>query len=533
MPKKEMPGSAPELKVIPQGADVVFKWLTVMNSASESPFVNSENAGKPELILTAFDVRNSLLHGVVSKISFVPSKSYQIITGFMSTPENLLGVFSHEGFKKPLSKDCLPDIKILRDVLQRKLKGKGFSLTLNNNGDDENILRIANTSDNKSFELELITGPMKAQAYLLNFKDKIGTDQKTFEEQYARYALLVKNIINSIYQARGQVAPNKTLPFAPPEDTATGIKKLETILGLAKRQVNELGGNDKDLEAEIESKIVYERPAETFDDVGGQERAKEELKTLALSLLHPEAFQEEGTYPPRRVLLYGPPGTGKTLLARALANCANAGLLVVEVADIVHHYYGRSERYVQKMFEVARQRTPVILFFDELDALATERQHADQVISKIVNVLLTNFDGMRNRDEQLMVVATTNRLDVIDRALLRPGRFDSLIEVKLPDDKDRETIFQIHIRKAMERATRGKQLFDTSLDISSLVARTQGFSGDDIRELIKRALNVRVRQKLQGLEVHPTTTEDLLRQVDLYETVRIEKQKRAAGFHPF
>lgn len=532
-----------EFRVIAKGSDVAYNWLQMIKRVYDSPFAPSELSDEKILGLGGLDVHNSLVYLIVPGIIFSPPNGYSIRTSIvgkaseMEMLSGLMGIVDPDGssgfgrkprgfsFKDP---DDFPGIYDVAQNLRRRLSRAGFEIS-EENEDGKKAIAIQK-GNAEPYQLEQGTTNGR-QIYQLRAKGALG-DPKLFEQRYLEHGTLIQEIIKAIYEVKGEYPPNKTLELAPSEETASEIQKIEAMLKIEKQKLSIAGLDDgAEVEEEIKRKIrEIKRPTDTFDDIGGADKAKAELETMAYSLVHPEAFTEEGTLPPRRVLLFGPSGTGKTLLVRALANKANCDFLSVEIADIVNALYGRSEKLIQKMFDVARERAPIILFIDEMDAIALHREHADNLMARIVNVLLTNLDGMKGRDDRVMVVGTTNRLSSIDTALLRPGRFDTLVEVPIPDNEGRKTIFQIHMKKAVQLAE-GKELFVPTLNLDALVEKTAGFSGDDIREIITRTLRVRVERKRAGLPVSPTTTEDLLKKVADYESVRIAKQKEI-GFRP-
>ena len=253
---------------------------------------------------------------------------------------------------------------------------------------------------------------------------------------------------------------------------------------------------------------VEDEDSITLADIGGLETAKSELETICLAVRDPQAFSAWGARPPRGILLYGPPGTGKTMLARALARESDAKFIHVRATDVVSKWYGEAEQKLQQSFDWARREKPSVLFFDEIDALAPDRDGAHEATHRLVTTFLENMDGLDSA-EGVIVVAATNRPDSVDNALTRPGRFDRLVEVPLPDADGRRMIFEIHLRKASRKA--GRQVFvePSGEEWERLVDAASGYSGADIAEAVRRSLESKVRA---GATVGTISPEELLAQ---------------------
>ena len=249
-------------------------------------------------------------------------------------------------------------------------------------------------------------------------------------------------------------------------------------------------------------------PGASFDEVGGQEEAKRELQAICLAVRDPEAYRLWGARPPKGVLLYGPPGTGKTLLARCMAQEAAATFIHVRATDVTSKWYGEAERRVQQVFDRARREAPSVVFFDEVDALARAREDSHEATHRVVSTLLENMDGLEE-SQGVVVIAATNRPEAVDSAIMRPGRFDRLVEVPLPDRAGRRGIFRVHLNKAERQA--GRELFEP-LDEQGwerLIDASESFSGADIAEAVRRALEAKVRS---GAREGQITLAELLEQ---------------------
>ena len=232
----------------------------------------------------------------------------------------------------------------------------------------------------------------------------------------------------------------------------------------------------------IRAMEIEEAPNVSYQDIGGlQDVLREIRETVELPLLKPELFEEVGIEPPKGVLLTGKPGTGKTLCARAVAHETNATFIRVIGSELVQKFIGEGARLVREIFMLAREKAPAIIFVDELDAVGSHRldiaTSGDREVQRTLMQLLSELDGFDNRG-QVAVLGATNRPDILDPALLRPGRFDRIIEFPLPDDASRKEIFKIHIR--------GMKI-DTAVDFSQLLSATQGQTGADIKTICTEA----------------------------------------------
>jgi transitional endoplasmic reticulum ATPase len=233
----------------------------------------------------------------------------------------------------------------------------------------------------------------------------------------------------------------------------------------------------KEIEPSAMREVLIEVPNVKWSDIGGLAEVKEELQeAIEWPLKYPEIFAHMNTAPPKGVLLYGPPGTGKTLLAKAVANESEANFISIKGPEVLSKWVGESERAVREVFRKARQAAPTIIFFDELDSITPVRGtglSSSQVTERVISQILTELDGLEELKD-VVVIGATNRLDIVDPALLRPGRFDRLLEVPVPDLDARKQILRIHLEK--------KPLAeDVKIDI--LAEKTEGYTGADLAAL--------------------------------------------------
>jgi len=236
--------------------------------------------------------------------------------------------------------------------------------------------------------------------------------------------------------------------------------------------------------------VFVEVPEVHWSDIGGLESAKQELREVVeWPLKYSDVFQKMGVEPPKGVLLFGPPGTGKTLLAKAVATESGANFIAIRGPEVLSKWVGESEKAIRDVFRRAREVAPVVVFFDEIDAIAPARGYSfdSGVTDRIVNQLLTEMDGLVPLNN-VVVLAATNRPDIVDPALMRPGRFDRIIYVPPPDKDSRKQIFQVHLRKVP---------LANDVDIDRLADLTEGYTGADIAAVVREAVFAKLREKLE------------------------------------
>ncbi|MEM5807666.1 MAG: CDC48 family AAA ATPase [Candidatus Aenigmatarchaeota archaeon] len=249
--------------------------------------------------------------------------------------------------------------------------------------------------------------------------------------------------------------------------------------------------------------VLVEIPKVKWSDIGGLEEVKQQLQEMVeWPLKYPQSFEKMGINPPRGILLYGPPGTGKTLLAKAVANESGANFISIKGPELLSKWVGESEKGIREIFRRAKQVAPAIIFFDEIDALAPRRGMftGSAITETVVSQLLSEMAGLEEL-KGVIVMAATNRPDIVDPALLRPGRFDRLVLVPAPDYKARIEIFKVHTRN-MPLAK--------DVDLQELARKTEGFSGADIESLCREAAMEALREDKKAKEVKMKHFESIL-----------------------
>jgi transitional endoplasmic reticulum ATPase len=256
---------------------------------------------------------------------------------------------------------------------------------------------------------------------------------------------------------------------------------------------NDLKQALKGIEPSALREVFVEVPDVTWSDVGGLNDTKERLReTIQWPLEYPEVFEELDMEAAKGILMYGPPGTGKTLLAKAVANESDSNFISIKGPELLNKFVGESEKGVREVFSKARENAPTIVFFDEIDSIATERggnTNDSGVGERVVSQLLTELDGLESL-EDVVVIATTNRPDLIDSALLRPGRLDRHVHVPVPDEAGRRKILEVH--------TREKPLAD-DVDLDAIARRTEGYVGADLEAVAREASMSASREFIQSV----------------------------------
>ncbi|MEM0475606.1 MAG: CDC48 family AAA ATPase [Candidatus Norongarragalinales archaeon] len=313
-------------------------------------------------------------------------------------------------------------------------------------------------------------------------------------------------------------ALRRTLPKINLEEEQIPQEILESMKVTASDFYNAL----KEIRPSALREVYLEVPNVKWEQIGGLEEAKRELReAVELPLKRPDSFKRLGIRPTRGILLYGPPGTGKTLLAKAVATESEANFIAVRGPELISKWVGESERGVREVFRKARTAAPCIVLLDEIDSLAPARgsdEGGTHVMERVVNTLLAEMDGLQDLHD-VVVIGATNQPQLLDPALLRPGRFDKLVEVPAPDEAARYAILQVHTKK-MPLAK--------DVDLKALAKKTEGYSGADLEGLCREAGLAALRENLNAKEVKAAHFQKALSAIR--PTLLMKKKEAQTGY---
>jgi transitional endoplasmic reticulum ATPase len=258
----------------------------------------------------------------------------------------------------------------------------------------------------------------------------------------------------------------------------------------------------KDVHPSAMREVQIQRPNVKWHEIGGLEEVKDELaEAIEWPLKHAHLFKEADVVPPKGLLLYGPPGTGKTMIAKAVATTSESNFISVKGPELISKWVGESEKGIREVFRKARQASPCIVFFDELDAIAPHRSRSEgggdgHVTERVISQMLTEMDGLEDL-KGVVVIGATNRPDILDEALLRPGRFDRILGIPIPNKEARKQIFEIHLKK---------KPIDSTVDVDKLAELTDGYTGADIAAIVNAAAMSAIKDQISWGDKNNITT---------------------------
>src|SRR6188472_3140307 len=307
-----------------------------------------------------------------------------------------------------------------------------------------------------------------------------------------QFAKVTHGFVGADLESLSKEAAMRSLRRELPKINMEQSKIPIEILNKIKITNNDFEEALKDIQPSALREIQIQRPNVTWQDIGGLSNVKDELsQVVEWPLKYPELFTEGDVKPPKGLLLYGPPGTGKTLIAKAVATTSESNFISIKGPELLSKWVGESEKGIREVFRKARQASPCVIFFDEIDSIAPRRSTGlgsldTNVTERMVSQLLTEIDGLEDL-KGVTILGATNRPDIIDEALLRPGRFDRIIEIPLPDKNARRHILSIHSRK---------KPLDSTCDLDRVTELTEGYTGADLESLVNAAAIAAIKDRI-------------------------------------
>ena len=304
-------------------------------------------------------------------------------------------------------------------------------------------------------------------------------------------AKVTHGFVGADLEALSKEAAMRSLRRILPEINLEQPKIPAEILNKIKITKQDFDEALRDVQPSAMREVLVQRPNVEWEDIGGLQHVKEELaEAIEWPLKHAELFTEANVQPPKGILLYGPPGTGKTMIAKAVAATSEANFISIKGPELISKWVGESEKGVREVFRKARQAAPCVVFFDEIDAIAPRRGGSEgdgHATERVISQMLTELDGLEDL-KGVVVIGATNRPDIIDEALLRPGRFDRILEVPPPDKDARKQIFHIHTKK---------KPLESDVNLDKLVEMTEGMTGADVAALVNAAAMTAIKEHVR------------------------------------
>jgi len=333
------------------------------------------------------------------------------------------------------------------------------------------------------------------------------------------YAKVTHGFVGADLEMVAKEAAMRSLRRIIPEINLKESKIPIDILNKIKITNQDFDDALKEVHPSAMREVLVQKPNIEWKDIGGLYNVKEELKeAIEWPLKHADLFNKASIKPPKGILLYGPPGTGKTLLAKAVASTSESNFISIKGPELLSKWVGESEKGIREIFRKARQAAPCVIFFDEIDAIAPRRSGSDggdsHVTERLVSQMLTEIDGLEDL-KGVVIIGATNRPDIIDEALLRPGRFDRLLEIPIPDNNTRKQILQIHLKK---------KPLSSNVDIDKLVGLTDSFTGAEIEALVNAAAIAAVKEHVIAKEQKEINNDQKI-DTNIKDTSKINEKK--------
>ena len=305
-------------------------------------------------------------------------------------------------------------------------------------------------------------------------------------------AKVTHGFVGADLEALSKEAAMRSLRRVLPEINMEQSKIPVEVLNKIKITSKDFEDALKDVQPSAMREVLIQKPNVKWEDIGGLKEVKEELtEAIEWPLKHADLFSQADVKPPKGLLLYGPPGTGKTMIAKAVATTSEANFISIKGPELLSKWVGESEKAVREIFRKARQAAPCVIFFDELDAVAPRRGRSEgdaHTTERVISQTLTEMDGLEDLTG-VVIIGATNRPDIIDEALLRPGRFDRILEVPVPDKEARKEILKIHTNK---------KPLDSTVNLDRLVELTDGYTGADIAAIVNAAAMSAIKEHISS-----------------------------------